>query len=46
MVSAMTSRPVIAIDGNAASGKGALARSLAKKLAPLRVPWRVLHSAS
>jgi cytidylate kinase len=28
----MTSRPVIAIDGNAASGKGALARSLAKKL--------------
>jgi cytidylate kinase len=27
----MTSRPVIAIDGNAASGKGALARSLAKK---------------
>jgi cytidylate kinase len=28
----MTSRPVIAIDGNAASGKGALARSLARKL--------------
>jgi cytidylate kinase len=28
----MTSLPVIAIDGNAASGKGALARSLAKKL--------------
>ena len=27
-----TSRPVIAIDGNAASGKGALARSLAKRL--------------
>src|ERR1017187_9216268 len=28
----MMSLPVIAIDGNAASGKGALARSLAKKL--------------
>jgi cytidylate kinase len=28
----MTSLPVIAIDGNAASGKGALARSLAKKI--------------
>jgi cytidylate kinase len=43
MVSAMTSRPVIAIDGNAASGKGARARSLAKKLAFAHMDTGVLY---
>jgi cytidylate kinase len=39
----MTSRPVIAIDGNAASGKGALARSLAKKLGFAHIDTGVLY---
>jgi cytidylate kinase len=39
----MTSRPVIAIDGNAASGKGALARSLAKKLGFAHMDTGVLY---
>jgi len=39
----MTSLPVIAIDGNAASGKGALARNLAKKLAFAHMDTGVLY---
>ena len=39
----MTSRPVIAIDGNAVSGKGALARSLAKKLGFAHMDTDVLY---
>jgi CMP/dCMP kinase len=39
----MTSLPVIAIDGNAASGKGALARSLAKKLRFAHMDTGVLY---
>jgi cytidylate kinase len=39
----MTSLPVIAIDGNAASGKGALARSLAKKLGFAHMDTGVLY---
>jgi hypothetical protein len=42
-VDAMTSLPVIAIDGNAASGKGALARSLAKKLGFAHMDTGVLY---
>src|SRR5271169_944426 len=40
---AMMSLPVIAIDGNAASGKGALARSLAKKLGFAHMDTGVLY---
>ena len=39
----MTWLPVIAIDGNAASGKGALARSLAKKLGFVHMDTGVLY---
>jgi cytidylate kinase len=40
---AMTRLPVIAVDGNAASGKGALARSLAKKLGFAHMDTGVLY---
>jgi cytidylate kinase len=39
----MASLPVIAVDGNAASGKGALARSLAKKLGFAHMDTGVLY---